>query len=176
MHLTRWWVPATYFRNALAWDGTTVIISMRGLSGPVLLNEKQKGTTFKMQNNNNNPSNGITKGSSFSSSRSIIHWFSHCKDGWSEVRIPVSPDQDWPAPISIPTQSKLTPHCRNDSWDLWDVPCQSPAPWALDRCRWVTGMVSAMCWCPQFEEGLSEMLLAENRPLPSQRRGTTLSS
>lgn len=30
----------------------SVIISMRGLSGPVLLKEKQKGTTFKMQNNN----------------------------------------------------------------------------------------------------------------------------
>ena len=40
-----------------------------GLSGPVLLNEKQKGTAFKMQNNSNNLSNGVMKASSFSNSR-----------------------------------------------------------------------------------------------------------
>ena len=55
--------------TGLRWYNS-VIISMRGLSGPVLLNEKQKGTAFKMQNNNNNSlSNGVMKASSFSNSR-----------------------------------------------------------------------------------------------------------
>lgn len=40
-----------------------------GLSGPVLLNEKPKGTAFKMQNSSNNLSNGVMKASSFSNSR-----------------------------------------------------------------------------------------------------------
>lgn len=38
MHWLRWY--------------NSVIISMRELSGPVWLKEKQKGTTFRMQNNN----------------------------------------------------------------------------------------------------------------------------
>lgn len=79
--------------TGLRWYNS-VIISTRGLSGPVLLNEKQKGAAFKMQNNNNNPSNGIMKGSSCFISRGLTHWLAHDNVGGPEVQLTVSRNQD----------------------------------------------------------------------------------
>lgn len=80
---------------------------MRELSGRVWLEEKQNGTTFRIQNNNKSLK-WITKKLEFFQVWKHITQLSHVRDGWSAVWLTGSPGQDEPISGSIPTKSKLT--------------------------------------------------------------------